>query len=150
MKYLLNIFFTLVVSTSFAQTDSLEITTTINNLFNGMKNRDSALVASCFHPDVKMETVFINKEGNTILHTGKLDEFVKAVGSDHEGEWIEKLTSITLHSDKIMASAWTRYEFYVDENFIHCGVNSFQLVKLDNKWVITYLIDTRRKQGCKE
>ena len=54
-----------------------------------------------------------------------------------------------IHVDANLASAWTPYEFYVNDKFSHCGVNSFQLVKLKGNWVITYLIDTRRREACK-
>ncbi len=47
-----------------------------------------------------------------------------------------------------MANAWTPYEFWYNGNFSHCGVNSFQLIKKDEKWKIIYLVDTRRKEGC--
>jgi hypothetical protein len=29
-------------------------------------------------------------------------------------------------------------------------VNSFQLIKLDGKWKISYIIDTRKKEGCEK
>jgi hypothetical protein len=49
-----------------------------------------------------------------------------------------------------MATAWTPYNFYFNGKFSHCGVNNFVLVKQDNGWKIQYIIDTRRRQGCKE
>ena len=39
------------------------------------------------------------------------------------------------------------YRFYVGDTFSHCGVNAVQLAKLDGRWQITNLMDTRR-QGC--
>ena len=42
----------------------------------------------------------------------------------------------------------TPYKFYVGEKFSHCGVNSFQLVKIRGEWKIQYIIDTRRRQNC--
>ena len=50
--------------------------------------------------------------------------------------------------DGPMANAWTNYEFWVNDSFSHCGVNSFQLFNDQGSWKIIYLIDTRRKEGC--
>lgn len=48
-----------------------------------------------------------------------------------------------------MANAWTNYEFWLNDEFHHCGVNSFQLLKEDDIWKIIYLVDIRRVEDCK-
>ena len=47
-----------------------------------------------------------------------------------------------------MANAWAPYEFYINSEFSHCGINSFQLIKIEGNWKIIYIIDTRRKDNC--
>jgi hypothetical protein len=47
-----------------------------------------------------------------------------------------------------MANAWVGYEFWLNGNFSHCGINSFQMVNFDGDWKIIYLIDTRGRDGC--
>ncbi|HYD90904.1 MAG TPA: nuclear transport factor 2 family protein, partial [Flavobacterium sp.] len=47
-----------------------------------------------------------------------------------------------------IASAWTPYEFYFEDKFSHCGVNSFQLILEDGKWKITGITDSRRRTAC--
>ena len=61
----------------------------------------------------------------------------------------EKLLDFSIQVDGNMANAWTPYEFWYQEELSHCGVNSFQLIKEDDKWKIIYLVDTRRREGCK-
>jgi hypothetical protein len=128
--------------------DSIAITKVIDNLFLGMKNGDSNLVRNSFHPNVKLETIFNTKTGETKLKEENLTNFLNVVGTPHDGIWNEKIINSTIQIDQIMAHVWAYYKFYVDELFIHCGVNSFQLAKLNNEWKIIHLIDTRRKQGC--
>lgn len=43
---------------------------------------------------------------------------------------------------------WAPYQFYYKGKFSHCGADSFQLVRINGKWKIQYLVDTRRSQGC--
>jgi hypothetical protein len=62
----------------------------------------------------------------------------------------EKLNGYEIKVDGDLASAWTPYEFYVGEEFSHCGVNSFQLLKTADGWKIFHIVDTRRKDNCVE
>jgi hypothetical protein len=53
-------------------------------------------------------------------------------------------------ADGALAVAWTPYKFYYKGNFSHCGIDSYQLVRINGIWKIQYLIDTRRKANCGE
>jgi len=69
----------------------------------------------------------------------------------HEIVWDERIMSYEIKVDADMATAWTEYAFYAGEKFSHCGVNAFQFFKDDEKgWLITQIIDTRRKENCKK
>ncbi len=144
---LLSVFLSLKVSAQINQ-DSLDINQTISNLFIGMKTGDSSLVKSSFHPEVKLETIFKTKTGETRLQNEQLKNFLTALGTPHDGVWNEKIIKTNIQVDQIMAHVWTDYKFYLNDKFIHCGVNSIQLVKLNSKWKIVHLIDTRRVNGC--
>ena len=41
------------------------------------------------------------------------------------------------------------YNFYVSEQFSRCGVDAMQLVKIEGKWRVIQLMDTRRTVGCR-
>lgn len=127
-----------------------EVKRTIDIFFEGLHSGDTVLIKKVLHPEVKMQTTFFNEEGLPVLRTSPAANFLKSVGSKKpEDKWFEKLLDYNIHVDANLASAWTPYEFYVNDRFSHCGVNSFQLVKLKGNWLITYLIDTRRREGCK-
>ena len=50
------------------------------------------------------------------------------------------LMGFDIKIDANLAIAWVDYEFWFNGNFSHCGVNSFHLVKIGDKWEIIYLI----------
>ncbi|MFP3594978.1 hypothetical protein SB689_23835, partial [Chryseobacterium sp. SIMBA_038] len=62
----------------------------------------------------------------------------------------ERIIIEAIHTDGNLASVFTPYSFYLKGKFSHCGANSFQLVKQNEEWKIQYIIDTRRKDNCKE
>jgi len=60
----------------------------------------------------------------------------------------ERINFDMVRTDGPLATAWTPYKFYYKGNFSHCGVDSYQLVRINGIWKIQYLIDTRRNMSC--
>ena len=46
------------------------------------------------------------------------------------------------------ATIWAEYDFYLGDQFSHCGVDVMWLAKLATGWKIIALSDTRRREGC--
>ena len=139
------IFFLLISSFSFAQNSTeKEVVKPIENLFNAMKSADSLGVKNAFSGSAIMQTFGKNQE----IRTDKVEDFAKQVGASQAGDLDERFTISKILVDGNMASVWVPYQFYYKGNFSHCGVNSFQLAKLNNEWKIQYIIDTRRKDNC--
>jgi len=141
-------FFLLINSSAFAQSDEEGVKAVVNALFEGMKKGDTALLRSAFAPGGVLQTVIKNREGEVKVMTEPLDSFVVAVGRPHTEVYDERIRFETVKIDGDLAIAWTPYKFFIGEKFSHCGVNSFQLVKLKGQWKIQYIIDTRRRAGC--
>ena len=137
------IFFLIISSFSFAQnTSEKEIVKPIENLFNAMKSADSLGVKNAFSNSAIMQTFSKNQE----IRTDKVEDFAKQLGASQAGDLDERFTISKILVDGNMASVWVPYQFYYKGNFSHCGVNSFQLAKINNEWKIQYIIDTRRKK----
>jgi hypothetical protein len=128
--------------------DETAVKETINQLFKGMYNGDSSLVHSVFHSSSRLMTCYIDKNGMEQLAEENLQDFLDAVGSPHEEIWDEKITFNSVLVDLHLAQVWTEYQFYLDKQFSHCGVNAFQLVKENGNWKIIQLIDTRKRDNC--
>jgi len=120
----------------------------IVTMFDGMREGDSAKVSSVFKKNVRMFSAYKNSKGKSVLHEGKLSDFLKAIGTPHEEIWDEKTYNTTIQIDGDIGQVWTDYSFYLGEVFSHCGIDAFQLVRENNKWQIINLIDTRRKEDC--
>ena len=134
----------------FSQSDEDAVKATINRLFEGMKKSDTVMLRSAFANGAILQTILKNKEGKVLIRTEKVDSFVVSVGRPHTEVYDERITFDVVKVDADLAIAWTPYQFYVGDKFSHCGVNSFQLVRLAGEWKIQYLIDTRRRDKCLE
>jgi hypothetical protein len=131
-----------------AQTAEDSVKAAVNQLFTAMKNSDTVLLKDAFHEGAILQTHARNKEGKMFMRSEQVHEFAKQVSQYPKDAIDERIVFETVRIDGPIASAWTPYKLYLNGQFIHCGVNSFQLVKLNGVWKIQYLIDTRRKQGC--
>lgn len=120
----------------------------VNQVFEAMRTNDSTLLKDCFVEVPAMYTVYKNKEGITNFVKDDFGGFIKAVGKPKEQVWNEPIWNEKIEIDGSLASVWVDYAFYVNDQFSHCGVDAFHLVKLENQWRIFHLVDTRRRSDC--
>ena len=126
-----------------------EVKKAVEMFFNGFHNQDSVLIKSTTSPGIIMQTIGRDKEGGSVVKTSDFNTFLKSIVSIPDTtKFREKLLSYQIQVDGSMANAWTPYEFYINDQLSHCGVNSFQLHKKDGAWKIIYIIDTRRREDC--
>ena len=149
MRYLL-VILTFCTLSAGAQNETDAVKATVNRLFDGMRKGDSALLMQAFAPGAILQSVGRTREGATVVRTDSVAAFARQIGTPHTEVYDERIEFGAIHIDGNMASVWTPYKFYLGDKFSHCGVNSFQLVKLNGAWKIQYLIDTRRREGCEK
>ncbi|MGV2450974.1 UNVERIFIED_CONTAM: nuclear transport factor 2 family protein [Ralstonia mannitolilytica] len=138
--------FLVLISISCFGQQNTDIEKTIRNLFLGMKNADPELVKSAFAENAVLQT--ITKDGT--VKSDSISDFITSVSKFTKGDLDERIIVEAIHTDGNLATVFTPYSFYLKGKLSHCGANSFQLVKQNNEWKIQYIIDTRRKDNCKE
>ncbi len=148
MKGFLTVFLTVtLLNTGASQTTEDSVKAVVNKMFAAMKNADSVDLKNAFSEWAVLQTIN-NQNGETIVRTDAINEFVLFVGKTNKGDADERISFGAIHIDGPLASVWTPYQFYYKGNFSHCGVNSFQLIRVKGEWKIQYIIDTRRKEAC--
>ncbi len=134
--------------TCFGQGEEAAVKKTIDQFFKGMRTSDSTLIKTTLAPTAIFQTVMQKTGSNPEVQTENIQEFITTVTKPHKDIYDERITYDVVKVDVALAIAWTPYKFYISDKFSHCGVNSFQLVKLQGAWKIQYIIDTRRKEPC--
>jgi hypothetical protein len=139
----------IVISTiTQAQTAEDSVKAAVNKLFTGMKNSDAAMIQSSFADSAVLQTIARTKDDKMFVRNESVASFAQSISKIPPNAADERITFETIKIDGPLAIAWTPYSFYYEGKFSHCGVNSFQLVRLNGVWKIQYLIDTRRRTGC--
>jgi hypothetical protein len=112
-----------------------------------MRNVDVSMVTGSFADSAILQTI-VDRGGKVSIRNEPLSGFAGTITQQERGWLDERIQFETIRIDGAMAIAWTPYKFYYKGKFSHCGVNSFQLVRINGAWKINFLIDTRRKEGC--
>ncbi len=147
--FILTLFFTGSLLSYAQENDETLVKQVVETFFEGFHKQDSVLMKSVLADEVVLQTTGRNKEGKTLFKNEKIEKLITSITSIPDSvAFEEKLTSWSIQVDRTMANAWVGYEFWINGNFSHCGINSFQMVNFDGEWKIIYLIDTRGREGC--
>ena len=131
-----------------AQSAEDSVKAIVNQLFTSMRNIDVTKLKEAFADGAVLQTISRKQDGSFFVQDEKINDFAENIGKAKKDSLDERITFETVKIDGPLAIAWTPYKFYYAGNFSHCGVNSFQLVRINGRWKIQFLIDTRRRQGC--
>ena len=139
------IFFSVVASFiflhSYAQ-DTTGIKKVIDQMFIAMKNSDTLLLKSCFTSNTVIQTIQSSSLG-AVVKDASVQSFINSIGKQPVGALDEKIIYDKILVNKELASVWAPYKLYIKGQYVHQGVDSFQVVLTKEGWKIQYLIDTR-------
>jgi len=117
----------------------------VNNLFVAMRNSDSAALSDAFDDSAVLQTLVVDGNGGTTARSYPVAEFATAIGKLPKGSADEQIRVDVLKVDGPLAIVWAPYHFYYNGTLIHCGVDSFQLIRARKGWKILYIVDTMKK-----
>lgn len=130
--------------------DTELVKNTIIELFDGYREGDSLRVKNTFTKNAILQSAYFDKSGKSQLSKpSTISKFTSYIGGGLEKEHDERIWDIEVKIDNNLATVWTKYAFYLDNEFSHCGAENFLLIKQINKWKIFHLVDTRQQENCK-
>ena len=130
-----------------AQQAEREVLAVVQQLFDGMRAKDTARMRALLHPQARMVNPGV-RDGAVVISVDSPDRWLAGVGAAADGPLDERTRNPLVHVDGALASVWVEYTFYVGERLSHCGVDAFHLVRTTEGWRIIDLADTRRREGC--
>ena len=149
MKYLLALVLCSMVALGLsAQKTEDSVKAAVTLLFDGMRAADAAAIQNAFADSAILQTIARTKEGKLFIRNESVKDFAGQIAKLPKDSADERIVFETIKIDGPLASVWTPYKFFYAGKFSHCGVDSYQLIRLNGTWKIQYLIDTRRKQPC--
>ncbi|WP_374468656.1 nuclear transport factor 2 family protein [Phenylobacterium sp.] len=131
-----------------ADTDQEAILAQIDRFFAAMKRQDTAGLEKLIYADGVMTIVRIAPDG-TERHsrrpvTAWIDSIRTTPGLD------ERIWSPTVMRRGPMAVVWAPYDIKKDGERLHCGVDVFDMVRVDGVWRVASLMFTAEPGACTE
>lgn len=143
------IFILFTVNSVFGNVDSekSKILETVKKFLRVLETGDTALANEILVPEGSNFSV--REEGGfyRIKHTN----YNKLIASlpEMKEKYKEIISDPEILVHKNISVLWAKYKFFIDGKFSHCGVDSFSLIKIEDKWKIASIIYTIEKKGCK-
>ncbi len=146
MKIVLAIILSFWSLSVLSQSEKEKIDQRIHSFFNSMAEKDTTALRTAFAKDATLQTIIAR--GNTLVRESSVDEFLKQIGELTDHQLDEQIHDLEIRTDSDLAMVWAPYRFTLDDCFSHCGVNLFQLIKVEGEWLILPITDTRRMKNC--
>jgi hypothetical protein len=99
------------------------VLTPINNMFDAMREHNGEKLLAQFTQDAILERA--NKKDK--IQISDLNKFANSINSAKK-HLDEQIFNVSVHQSGNLASVWTPFDFYIDGQLSHCGVNSFHLI----------------------
>jgi hypothetical protein len=135
-----------LVPRAFAQSaEEQAVLAPIHAMFDGMAKRDATAIEA---PTLPAGTMVLMRDGKPTQMTFKA--FAERVGKPGKSTIEERIRDPLVRIDNDLAMVWAPFDFLVDGRVDHCGTDLFNLVRVDQKWMIASVADTGRKNCSAE
>jgi len=119
-----------------SQADS--VLAVVQAVFDGINQGDGSLIMDAFLADGRVGA--IRRPGAPV--SASTAQGMAAQIQEASADYVERMWNPVVEVSGSLASVWAPYDFYIDGEFSHCGVDLFQLVRGDSGWKIRDLVYT--------
>lgn len=121
----------------------------VNQLFTEMAAANPAGILAVHTPTSDLAGVFRQKDGKTAYQSINGDKFSKMF-TDKTKVMKEEMYDPKVEVSGDWAMVWGRYVFFVGDKLSHCGINQFNLVRIEGVWKIANGASTIDPTDCTE
>ncbi|HEX8527958.1 nuclear transport factor 2 family protein [Allosphingosinicella sp.] len=116
-------------------------------LFDALGARDPEAVMAVVVPEGTISG-HVTRNGSTSFFAERWQDWANGLreGSERLEERMHN-PRVRIHGN--MASIWTEYSFYRDGRFSHCGIDLFDMAKVEGRWRVLNISFTIETQGCR-
>ncbi len=131
-----------------AQSQDKAILAVVQGFFDTMTAQDVEGARKILIPEGRFFSVR-DEDGESAVRSFTNQEYLDGLAA-REAVALERMWNPKVNIHEHIANVWTRYDFYLDGEFSHCGVDSFDLIKTPDGWKITGGTYTVERADCPE
>ncbi len=121
-----------------------EVLATVQRFFDSMTAKDTAAARQILIMDATYFSVR-EDDGGTKMRGSTNREYVEQLATTAD-DLQERMSDPQVMVHEGIAVVWTPYEFHVNGEFSHCGVDAFSLVRIDGQWKIAGIVYTVERE----
>ena len=128
-----------------SRADSGTVVATVQRLFDAMARRDTVALRDVLLPGAR----FVAIRGDTVGAVPRVQSdsaFLRAIS--RADKLLERMWSPVVQVHGPLATVWAPYDFHIDGQRSHCGVDTFTLVRSGATWKISDIAYTVERSGC--
>ncbi len=135
----------LVLSSTNAAAGKSEPIDAVNTFFDAMARNDAKLASSVVIGDGVFYGYVESAEGLRLVRV-TAGQFLEGMANRTDAV-LERIWDVHVLVNKRLAMAWTPYDFFLNGEFHHCGVNSFNLIQTNDGWKIAGVVRSHKSGG---
>lgn len=143
---LLVIFPMVLFSQSTEDSEKKEVTEVIQLFFDSLEKQDTTLLKKSAYTEGLVWTLRNPSNSNSQIGMRCLKEDL--ISFDPSYQLLDTPIAFDIEVHRGLAMAWVPYEFRVNGNFSHCGVDAFTLMKTNEQWKIVSIAYTVELDEC--
>lgn len=128
--------------------DEQAVLDTVQRFFDAMADRDVDGTREVVIPEGRFFSVR-SEDGVKAIRSFTNQEYMQGL-ADREPNVVERMWDPEVRIHGGIATVWTPYDFYLEGEFHHCGIDAFDLVNDGAGWKITGGVYTVEESGCPE
>ena len=129
-----------------AQTAKDSVIAVVNEFFRAMTARDTAAFSRTQMPDGIAYAVR-DRGDSVVIRRQTVEAGVRQIGSTND-TYVERMWQPTVLVHGAIAVLWTPYDIHRNDQFGHCGVDAFTLIRGPAGWRIATVTYTVEPTGC--
>lgn len=120
--------------------------TAVETFFKAMAGNDWELASSVMLDDAVLYGYRLDA-GRVVLGRTTVAEYLQSM-SDRNDRLLERIWDVEVLEQGRLATVWAPYDFYLNDEFHHCGTNSFSLIRGEGGWKIAGVVYSMLTDTC--
>lgn len=127
--------------------DEAAVLMAVQQFFDSMTSRDADRARAVLDPEGDFVSVRWHDNGERVVRRASIGAYLDglAAGTKSYQERIWE-SEVSVHGP--IAIVWAPYDFHIDGELSHCGIDAFQLLRTETGWIITGGTYTVERKGC--
>lgn len=126
--------------------DEQTVLATVQSFFDSMAAKDVEAAREVLVPEGRFFSVRV-VDGEKVVRSSTNQEYLDGLAKS-QGDWLERMWDPEVRIEADLATVWAPYDFHLDGAFSHCGVDAFNLMRIEGVWKITGGGYTVEREEC--